>query len=74
MSRDRLLSMARAVRGEPLRRWPGWSTGELVAVALVLNDHQALKALAFTVCEAFDRVSGDFTVAELRAVERVLNQ
>ncbi|WP_280764199.1 hypothetical protein [Prescottella agglutinans] len=69
---DTWLTMARSVAdlpaGEP---WPAWSTGELLAVALILNDEQRLQALGYTADQAVNRLRFDLqlpTVAE--AAER----
>jgi hypothetical protein len=68
---DRIASMARSVRpeGYPVY-WPAWSTGELLLVALVLNDHRSLSLMGYTMVEAFDRV--DLDAATLRRIEREL--
>lgn len=42
--------------GEP---WPAWSTGEILAVALLLNDDEELTAMAYTRDEALDRLRWD---------------
>jgi hypothetical protein len=65
---QRICRFASSVRGTPLEAWPAWSTGELLMVALVLNDHAALSAMSWTIVEAFDRV--DLSSAELRDIER----
>jgi hypothetical protein len=65
---QRICRMAASVRGTPLEAWPAWSTGELLMVALVLDDHAALDAMSWTMVEAFDRV--DLSAAELRDIER----
>ncbi len=66
----RIGDMALSVRGKPLSAWPAWSTGELLMVALVLNDLSALDAMSWTMVEAFDRV--DLDARALRAIERKL--
>ena len=68
----RVLDMARTVQGRDIDRWPGWSTGESVAVALVLDDPGALRVPGFTILEAVDRLAGELDVAQLRAIERAL--
>lgn len=65
---QRILRMAASVRGQAYETWPGWSTGELLMVALVLDDHNALDVMGWSMIEAFDRV--DLSAAELRAIER----
>ena len=67
---SRVLSMAQAVKGKPIHQWPAWSTGETLAVALVLNDHAALTSCNYTIAEAFDRV--ELGSGQLRAIERAL--
>lgn len=64
----RILNMATAVKGVPYGKWPGWSTGEMLMVALVLNRADVLDAMSFTIVEAFDRI--DLDAATLRAIER----
>jgi hypothetical protein len=66
----RVLRMAAHAKGKPHEQWPAWSTGETLAVALVLNDWEALKACSYTMAEAFDRV--ELSAAELRSIERAL--
>lgn len=68
----RVLKMAKQINSKPLDAWPGWSTGELLAVALVLNNHRALANLGYTIVEAFDRLDGELSVRQLRQVERLL--
>lgn len=70
MSAQRYEAMARSVWGKPFSDWPGWSTGETLTVALLLNNHAALDAMSYTMVEAFDRV--DVSATELRAIERRL--
>lgn len=67
---SRILAMAKSVKGSSRWEWPAWSTGELLMVALVLNDHDALTADGYTIVQAMDRV--DLTAGELRAIERAL--
>jgi hypothetical protein len=67
---DRVLSMANIARGLPVGEWPGWSMGEMLAVALVLNDHASLTAIGYTMVEAFDRLDGEIDARQLRAIER----
>ena len=64
----RIYSMARAVHGKPSHRWPAWSTGERVMVALVLNDAKALHTMGYTILEAIDRA--DLTPAQLLLIAR----
>lgn len=65
---SRIYSMARAVHGKPSHRWPAWSTGERVMVALVLNDAKALHTMGYTILEAIDRA--DLTPAQLLRIAR----
>lgn len=65
----RVLAMARSVMGKPFEDWPAWSTGEKVAVALVLNDHAALYFLGYTMAGAFDRLDGELTVQQACRIE-----
>ncbi|WP_280763512.1 hypothetical protein [Prescottella agglutinans] len=69
---DTWLTMARGVAdlpaGEP---WPAWSAGEILAVALILNDEQRLQTIGYTADQAVNRLRFDLqlpTVAE--AAER----
>ena len=66
----RYLPMAKAVWGKPFAEWPGWSTGEVLTVAILLNRGDVLDSMSYTLCEAFDRV--DLDVRQLRALERAL--
>lgn len=67
---DRILEKARYARGKDFGDWPGWSTGEILMVALVLNRPDVLADLNWTMVEAFDRV--DLNAGQLRAIERQL--
>lgn len=69
---SRLLRMAKSVNGKPLCDWPLWSTGETLAVALVLNRYAVLDAMSYTMVEAMDRLAGDIDIPALRAIEREL--
>ena len=65
------LSKARFVASRPGRPWPAWSTGELLAVALILDDTITLDYLGYTQAEALDRLRYDIgqpTVAGAAAV------
>jgi len=70
----RVLAMARVAAGQPFRDWPAWSTGEMLAVALVLNRFDVLDELSWTIVEAMDRLDGELSVAELRAIEQELQR
>jgi hypothetical protein len=63
---ERITTMAKSVKGH--RTWPAWSTGEVLIVAIVLNDHEMLTQEGYTIAQAYDRV--DLDVATLRAIER----
>jgi hypothetical protein len=67
---EHIAQMARSVRGQPHWKWPAWSTGDQLIVALVLNDAGALAALSYTILEALDRVDLSLSTAELRRIER----
>ena len=61
---DRIL--ARAVVASqlpPHEPWPAWSTGEILAVALVLNRHDVITDMGYTIVRALQRV--DFGVVNL---------
>lgn len=61
---DRILARAvLASRLPPEEPWPAWSTGELLAVALVLNRHDILTDMGYTIVRALQRV--DFGVVNL---------
>ena len=53
---QRIMRMAAAARGKSFSRWPAWSTGENLMVALVLNNHAALDAMNYSILEALERV------------------
>lgn len=53
---QRIMQMALVVRDKPFKHWPAWSTGEILMVALVLDNTAALKAMDYSVLEALDRV------------------
>ena len=65
-----ILAVARRVRANPDER-DVLSTGEQLAVALVLNRPEWLAESKYTLCEAIDRLGSDW-VSRLRAVERAL--
>lgn len=50
------IERASMVKGKPFAKWPAWSTGELLACALILNRADVLKAMSYTMLEAVDRV------------------
>jgi len=57
---DDWLNKARFVhRLAPTEPWPAWSTGELLAVAVILHDTQQLAAMQYTRDEALERLRHD---------------
>lgn len=68
---EQYLGMARAVQGLPFSDWPGWSTGEKIMVALILDRFDVLQALGYSMLEAVERADL-FTVAELRSIRHWL--
>lgn len=70
----RILDMARTVTGRPYADWPAWSTGECLAVALVLDDGQALDCLGYTALQAVDRVSFELRVPLLLSLQRMATE
>lgn len=69
----RLPGMASVALGRPFDDWPAWSAGEMVAVAVVTNNHAALSSMDFTIVQALDRLAGEVTVQQLREIERGLS-
>ncbi|MCC4601927.1 hypothetical protein VWW93_11920 [Xanthomonas citri pv. citri] len=69
MNLQRTIEVARSAarRGEP----GPLSTGEALTAALVLNRHDWLAELGYTVAQALDRIDSD-TVQHLRDAERAL--
>ena len=49
-------------RDEP---WPAWSTGEVLAVAVILRDTAMLTRLGYTEVEALDRLRYDIRKPDL---------
>jgi hypothetical protein len=70
-TRDTYVRLALAVRRDNDMR-KIMSTGESLAIALLLNRHDWLNEMGFTMVGAFDRV-GPRLVTQLREVERVLH-
>ncbi|MFA8631452.1 hypothetical protein QT937_022170 [Xanthomonas campestris pv. campestris] len=70
MNLQRTIEIARAAArlGEP----GPLSTGEALTAALVLNRHDWLADMGYTVAQALDRIDSD-TVQHLRDAERVLS-
>ena len=70
MNLQRTIEIARAAArlGEP----GPLSTGEALTAALVLNRHDWLAYMGYTVAQALDRIDSD-TVQHLRDAERVLS-
>ncbi|WP_430335971.1 hypothetical protein [Rhodococcus sp. ACT016] len=57
---DTWLTMARSVADLPADEpWPAWSAGEVLAVALILDDAQRLQILGYTADQAVDRLRFD---------------
>ncbi|MEA9574589.1 hypothetical protein [Xanthomonas campestris] len=69
MNLQRTIEIARAAArlGEPVPL----STGEALTAALVLNRHDWLADMGYTVAQALDRIDAD-TAQHLRDAERVL--
>jgi hypothetical protein len=63
-----LVGMACLARDLPYREWPAWSTGEVVAVALILNRADVLHHEGYTALQAIEAVSLD--AVTLRALQR----
>lgn len=60
-----------ARRLRPNENWPAWSTGELLAVAVILDDAEQLAAMDYTMAEALERLRWDIaepSVADAAAV------
>lgn len=53
---QRVAHIASVVNGKPFKHWPAWSTGEILLVALVLDNAVVLKAMGYSILEALDRV------------------
>jgi hypothetical protein len=71
-TRDTYLRLALSVRRDNDMR-KVMSTGEALAVALLLNRHDWLSEMGFTMVGAFDRL-GPRLVTQFREVERVLHK
>lgn len=50
------------------------SSGEAVAAALVLNRHDWLTSMGYTIAEALERVGGEISISQLRMAERQMRQ
>lgn len=66
-----LLSKARDAKRGGRAAWDVQSTGEKVAVALVLNRADWLKAIGYSLAEAIDRTGPEW-IAMVPRVERLL--
>lgn len=64
-------SALRYARTAPAQDWPGWSTGESLLAALVLDRADVIKAGRWTLAEAIDRV--DVSPAVLLQIARGLD-
>ncbi|HYG08247.1 MAG TPA: hypothetical protein VD865_17800 [Stenotrophomonas sp.] len=71
MNLQRIVEVTRAAvrMGEP----GPMSTGEALTAALVLNRHDWLMDMGFTIAEALDRIDRD-TIQHLRDAERMLQE
>lgn len=65
---SQILYMARLAKGRPSRAWPAWEPEEVLAVAVVLNDNEALRDMGLHMVEAVLAVSVDMGISEMRAV------
>jgi len=52
-------------------RWPAWSTGELLAVSVILDDDEQLAATDYTSTEASDRLRYDIGQPSVEAAAEV---
>ena len=69
------LSQARYAASLPLNQpWPAWSTGELLAVALILEDDDMLAALDHTADEALERLRHEINEPTRAAAAAVFTQ
>jgi hypothetical protein len=68
-----LLSKAHDAQQGGEDAWGCQSTGEKIAVALVLNRHDWLASMGYTVGEAIDRLGSEWTMA-IPEVERALKE
>ena len=57
--------------GEP---WPAWSTGEVLAVALILGDTDELAAMGYTREEALNRLRYDLGLPSVAVAGAVFDQ
>lgn len=51
--------------------WPAWSTGELLAVALIVEDNDMLADLGYTRTEALERLRHEIDEPSVRAAAAV---
>ncbi|CAE6737875.1 hypothetical protein QSH39_015980 [Xanthomonas arboricola pv. corylina] len=69
MNLDRVIAVSRAAQRND---GPGpLSTGEALTAALVLNRHDWLADMDYTIAQALDRIDED-TIAHLRQAERAI--
>lgn len=66
-----LLGKVRDAKQGGLYAWEGFSTGEKLAVALVLNKSEWIGLIDYTLAEAIDRLEPEW-LAAIPAVERAL--
>jgi hypothetical protein len=57
-----------SARGKP---WPAWSTGECLAVALILDDVDGLRWLGYTRSEALERLRFDIGEPTVDTADKV---
>lgn len=58
----------------PDEPWPAWSTGECLAVALILDDTETLTAMDYTRNEALDRLRYDLRLPSAAVAGSVFDQ
>jgi hypothetical protein len=69
---DDWLVKARYARALPAGElWPAWSTGEVLAVAIILDDMDRLEATGYTLPEALDRLRFDIGQASIEGAAMV---
>jgi hypothetical protein len=58
----------------PQEKWPAWSAGEVLAVAVILNDTAILDAMEYTKAEALDRLRWDIQEPTVDAAAAVFDR
>lgn len=72
---DSWLSKARLIRSQPAGEpWPAWSTGEILAVAVLLDDTDHLAAEGYTTDEALERLRFEIDEPTIPAARAVFDQ